>query len=159
MVPASDPLEDGQVRPPARAPRSLRGHRIRGALLMLPPLALLLTAAWLKPDPSGMATHRQLGIAPCGFLESNGYPCPSCGMTTAFAHAAHGALVASFIAQPAGCVLALICAMLALVGGWSVWSGMDGAGLASRLFSRKAVWGGLLALGLVAWGWTAWRHG
>ncbi len=159
MEPASDPMEDGQIRPPARAARPLRGHRIRGALLMAPPLALLGVAACLTPDPCGMATHRQLGIAPCGFLESNGFPCPSCGMTTAFAHAAHGELASSFIAQPAGCVLALMCAMMVLVGGWSVWSGMDGAGLVGRLFSRKAVWGGLLVLGLAAWGWTAWRHG
>lgn len=158
---ASDPamLEDGQIRPPARPSVPLRRHRLHGALLMLPPLALLVTAAFLKPNPAGMATHRQLGMPACGFLEATGHPCPSCGMTTAFAHAAHGDLASSFVTQPAGCILAVICAMLVLVGAWSVWSGMNGAGLAGRVFSRKAVWIGLLILGLAAWVWTDWRHG
>jgi hypothetical protein len=36
-----------------------------------------------------------------------GIPCPTCGMTTAFVHFAHGRLPASFHAQPAGFLLAL----------------------------------------------------
>lgn len=36
-----------------------------------------------------------------------GYPCPTCGMTTAFAHVVRGELISAFHAQPAGLVLAL----------------------------------------------------
>lgn len=37
-----------------------------------------------------------------------GYPCPTCGMTTAFAYAVRGELGSAFNAQPAGLALALI---------------------------------------------------
>ncbi len=36
-----------------------------------------------------------------------GIPCPTCGMTTAFARAADGDLGKSFLTQPMGCILAL----------------------------------------------------
>ncbi len=36
-----------------------------------------------------------------------GYPCPTCGMTTAFAHTVRGELWSAFCAQPAGLGLAL----------------------------------------------------
>ena len=32
-------------------------------------LAVLITAAWLTPDPTGVNTHRQLGLAPCALLD------------------------------------------------------------------------------------------
>lgn len=133
-------------------------HRVCGALLALPCLSVLGVAAWLKPSETGMETHRQLGLPSCGFYHATGYPCPSCGMTTAFAHAAHGDLFHSFIAQPAGCLLAVACAMLALVGGWSAYSGMDGLGLAGRVLGRKSAWIALLTVVLLGWAWTAWRH-
>ncbi|MDP6935117.1 MAG: DUF2752 domain-containing protein [Myxococcota bacterium] len=34
-----------------------------------------------------------------------GWPCPMCGMTTAFSHFAHGHLVEGFLTQPFGAVL------------------------------------------------------
>lgn len=43
-----------------------------------------------------------------------GYPCPTCGMTTAFAHAVRGELLASFRAQPAGLAAAAATALGAL---------------------------------------------
>ena len=35
--------------------------------------------------PRVIATHQQLGLPPCTFLEVTGVPCPACGMTTSFA--------------------------------------------------------------------------
>ena len=70
-------------------------------------LALLAVAGWLDPDPSGMGSHQQLGLAPCSLVMLTGYPCPTCGMTTAFAHTVRGQLVSAFRAQPAGLALAL----------------------------------------------------
>ncbi len=152
-------LEDGQVRFPATSPPSLRQNRVAGALMALPALGLLGVSAWLVPSGTGMETHRQLGLPACGMYQGSGRPCPTCGMTTAFAHAAHGDLLESFITQPAGCLLAIACAMLVLIGGWSAYSGMNGAKLVGRVLARKRVWLAWVAWVLLAWGWTLWRHG
>ena len=80
--------------------------------------ALLFTARWLRPSPSGVGTHLALGLPPCGFLVWSGLPCPACGLTTAFAHLAHGELLASLWANPLGLPLfasALVTLPLALV--------------------------------------------
>ena len=45
-----------------------------------------------------------------------GIPCPTCGMTTAFAHFVRGELTASFHAQPAGCAIAVGLSALMIVG-------------------------------------------
>lgn len=69
-------------------------------------LALCLSILWisttLTPSPDGIGTHRQLGYPPCLGPILTGYPCPTCGMTTAFAYAAQGKLLRAFHAQPAG---------------------------------------------------------
>ncbi len=44
-----------------------------------------------------------------------GYPCPTCGMTTAFAHTVRGEFRAAFAAQPGGLVLALATVLAASV--------------------------------------------
>lgn len=72
--------------------------------------AVLLTAAWLTPAPGGHATHTQLGLPECGWVMKFGKPCPTCGMTTAFAWAAHGDFVRSFLAQPFAAVLVVVSA-------------------------------------------------
>ncbi|MCA9567665.1 MAG: hypothetical protein KC656_07475, partial [Myxococcales bacterium] len=33
-------------------------------------------SAWLTPNPTGHATHLQLGLSPCTILTLTGYPCP-----------------------------------------------------------------------------------
>ena len=70
----------------------------------------LVLAAWLEPAAAGLGTHEQLGLPACGWVAAAGIPCPSCGMTTAFAHAARGDLLGSFLVQPAGAILALAAA-------------------------------------------------
>lgn len=81
--------------------------------------ALLATAAWLTPDPSGLGTHRQLGLPPCNMVLLTGLPCPTCGMTTAFAHMVRGRLISAVVVQPAGAVLALG-VMAAAVASWGM---------------------------------------
>ncbi len=78
------------------------------ATLTLGICATLLTiAARLTPDARGFGTHQQLGLGACGMLLTTGLPCPTCGMTTAFAYAVRGDLAGAAWAQTGGLVLAL----------------------------------------------------
>jgi hypothetical protein len=72
-----------------------------GAVLLLAGVTLGLSR-YLRPATRGFGTHEQLGLPACTFLQLTGIPCPSCGLTTSFAHAAHLHWLDSFIAQPFG---------------------------------------------------------
>jgi hypothetical protein len=65
----------------------------------------LYLASKLEPAATGIGTHEQLGLPPCFFHRLTGVPCPSCGVTTAFAWAMRGDFAAAFLAQPFGLVL------------------------------------------------------
>ncbi len=84
---------------------------------------MLGVAAYLQPDSRGYGTHQQLGMGACGMLIRTGYPCPTCGMTTAFAYAIRGRLLAAFYAQPAGLALALASAAVTALSGWAIFTG------------------------------------
>lgn len=70
--------------------------------------ALLAVAAWLQPDPQGLGTHQQFGLPPCTFRVLFGLPCPTCGMTTAWAHLVRGELGAALQVNAAGALLAML---------------------------------------------------
>lgn len=119
----------------------------------------LAIASRLEPDPRGHGTHEQLGLAPCAFRTLTGRPCPTCGMTTAFAWTMRGRWSEAWRANPAGCGLAIF------VGPIAVWlASCAGAGrpLVVRDFGRAL--GGLVfaAVGLtmavwllrMAWLWA-----
>ncbi|MBM4110160.1 MAG: DUF2752 domain-containing protein [Phycisphaerae bacterium] len=76
----------------------------------------VVVAAFLRPDPSGIGTHAQLGIPSCTWPTAMGITCPSCGMTTAFAHAAAGDLLASLRTQPMGFLLAVVATAVGMLG-------------------------------------------
>jgi len=78
-------------------------------------LLLLLTAAWLTPDASGRGTHQQLGLPPCTMIFLFGTPCPSCGMTTSWAHFVRGEIVASLRANAGGTLLAMVAVVVAAI--------------------------------------------
>jgi hypothetical protein len=84
------------------------------AVVLLAVGALLGLALWMTPDPSGIGTHRQLGLPGCTLVMASGYPCPTCGMTTAFSHAVRGRWLRALHSQPAGFVLALVTLVVAL---------------------------------------------
>jgi hypothetical protein len=91
---------------------------------------MLAIAACLTPDPDGLGTHRQLlDWPPCGFLLLTGRPCPSCGMTTAWAHLVRGNVTASLAANAGGFLTALFAGPLAI---WTLASSVRG----------RWVWGG-----------------
>jgi hypothetical protein len=88
--------------------RFARLDRIRYSAAVGSATALLLIARLLRPSAEGVGTHRQLGLPPCAFLHFTGIPCPSCGLTTSVAHAAHLHFYESVITQPFGFVVFLI---------------------------------------------------
>lgn len=62
-------------------------------------LGVLAVARVLSPDPTGLGTHEQLGLPPCLFHALTSWPCPACGLTTAFAHMARFDLPAAAAAH------------------------------------------------------------
>lgn len=89
---------------------------------------LLLTGGFsvafqLQPDPRGFGTHQQLGLPPCSFRSLVDVPCPSCGMTTAFAHFVRGHWIQSLRASCSGFLLALVCASQIPWCLLSLWTG------------------------------------
>jgi Protein of unknown function (DUF2752) len=131
--------------------------RAFAAVMSLGCMALLVTAALLKPDPSGMGTHLALGLAPCGFLQATGLPCPTCGMTTSWAWFARGNLAASVWVQPMGTLLALLTAMVFWSAGYIAVSGRAAHHLI-RYVPTGYILHLLLALTLAAWAWKTFIH-
>jgi Protein of unknown function (DUF2752) len=130
----------------------MRG-RVLNSLLALACLSWLALGASLLPHPSGMGTHRQLGLPPCGWLASFGRPCPTCGMTTAFSHTSRGEVVSGFFVQPFATALAVGVS----IGFWAFLHGALTGSVVPRVYafllSPKWVWVmvGFLAL---AWAYT-----
>ena len=145
-------------RMPAAGRQGLWRNRLIGLAVLVPSLGLLLVAAGLTPSGRGYGTHTQLGLEPCGFEVAYGLPCATCGMTTAFALAADGRLVTSFLVQPAGMVLAVMTAMAAVVGGWTLVSGMSLGSLLASLWTPRVLVAGI-AMILLAWLYTLVRAG
>lgn len=117
-------------------------------LLALATGTLLVVAAWLSPSGAGHGTHLQLGLPPCGWVVGMGIPCPSCGMTTAFAHAADGDLLGAMRAQPAGAMLALGTAVVFVLSAWVLLTGSGIGGFwFERLGKRTLLVGGVVILG------------
>ncbi len=124
--------------------------RVRAAIVLAGCLAILGLAVWLTPDPSGVGTHRQLGFPTCGLLLTTGLPCPTCGMTTAFALVVRGRLLAALNAQPFGAMLALATMVGAVLAAAAVWTGRARRVNWYRIRPGWTVFGVLLFLGL-AW--------
>ena len=86
-------------------------------------LALLATTASLRPATSGHGTHQQLGLPPCAVQMMWKIRCPSCGMTTSWAHFVRGQWIRSLQANSGGALLAVIAS---LVGLWALITGCWG---------------------------------
>lgn len=95
--------------------------RLIGLTVFAAAAALLVVAGQLQPSPEGFGTHQQLPMtAPCGFLVGTGYPCPSCGMTTAFAHTVRFHWLRAAWVQPMGFALALATVVVGIGGLWTL---------------------------------------
>jgi len=118
-------------------------------------LAAAAVAARLDPDPRGYGTHEQLGLPPCLVQVRWGVRCPSCGFTTAWAHAGRGAWRAALAAHAGGT------AAWGLGLAWAAWAlatALTGTWIAGP--PRWGLWQGaaaaVAALSLVDWA-TSWR--
>lgn len=140
------------VRPLSLATRA--GLFALGILLT----AVLLVAMSLRPDPRGHGTHRQLGLPPCTFVGLFGHRCPSCGMTTSWAHMVRGQLGGAVRANVGGTLLAMIAItavpwtiLSAACGRWLVWQPTERTALVALIavivvtlidWSVRLAWGG-----------------
>ncbi len=115
------------------------------------PAAVLGIARFVvHPDPSGHGTHTQLGLPPCGFLQTTGLPCAGCGMTTCFAHMARGEVVAAAAANPAGVAFFLVAVLLVPLGLWGAWRAAPFFDTLDR-FQVDRVLLGLTVVAVVSW--------
>lgn len=162
MFESSDCAEPAADVGPPPAVRAGLEARLSCGLLALGCAAVLSTAVWLSPDPRGYGTHQQFGVGGCSMLVRTGYPCPTCGMTTAFAHTVRGQWLSAARAQPAGFLLAL---GTAVAGGLFAWIAITGQSVAwvQRWLARVsplrlmlwtlgvllAGWGGKMLIGLL----------
>ena len=108
-----------------------RAIRASSAFVFVCSVAVLVLAAWLTPDPSGVGTHTQLGLKPCIAVSLLNLPCPMCGMTTTFSLMADLRPFEAFRNQPFGAFLFLV------TTGLSVVSGLE-------IFFPKNRWGAIL---------------
>jgi hypothetical protein len=157
-VDASLPIIYSRSVPGAVSAHRLRaGPRVLALLVAIGCLSVLVLSAWLPPSPTGVGSHRALGLNSCQFLDSTGLPCPSCGMTTSFTWFARGNLAASIYVQPMGAALAAIAA-------GCVWGGLYVALTGRPVYRLLRLMPGryyllpLLALGVLAWGWKILIH-
>lgn len=109
------------IRSPSQADseRATPLGRVAWGLMGALAWAVVGTAFWLRPDARGFGTHEQLGLLPCAFSKTTGVPCPGCGLTTSFAHMAHGHPLRAFEAHLMGPVLF---AMTLFIGFYAPWA-------------------------------------
>lgn len=94
------PVTDGPV--------SVVADRITAAVVAGAAVVLTWKLSGVAPDARGHGTHEQFGMAPCGWPEVYGIPCPTCGCTTAAAQVVHGDVIGAFVTQPFGAAVAAL---------------------------------------------------
>ncbi len=87
-------------------------------------LTLLAIAIYLQPDSRGYGTHEQLFLLPCGFYKVTSLPCPTCGMTTAYANMVRFRIGAALRAQSFGTLLCVLSTAGGLVGLFCLTAGI-----------------------------------
>jgi hypothetical protein len=127
-----------------------KSDQVKSIALGLASSACLITARLLQPSPRGVGTHEQLGLPPCAFLYLTGIPCPSCGLTTSFAHAARLNFYEAFIVQPFGPILFCLMALSVPLSFYMIYSRISYAKLIDSAKSKLAI-NALVALYLLSW--------
>ena len=148
-------MDQGKRPPEIRA--IPRHQRVLLAVLGVVLAGLLVLARLLTPSPTDMGTHQELGLPPCSFRVLFGLPCPTCGMTTAWAHLVRGELLAAVRANCGGLLLGVLAA---LAVPWSLVSAGRGRWTGWTPHEATAGWtaAGLLILILLQWAWRLWMR-
>ena len=133
-------------------PRLGVGARLLALAISVCSLIVLILAAKLTPSPSGLGTHRALGLEDCQFLQRTGLPCPTCGMTTSFAWLMHGHPFQSFYTQPLGMILGVAAIILFWAALYISITGNPVHHLL-RLIDWRRWLVPLLGFGILAWAW------
>ncbi|MBT8485489.1 MAG: DUF2752 domain-containing protein [Phycisphaerales bacterium] len=141
----------------AADPGSTLLRRGMGAFAAVASGGVLAIAVALEPAGAGLGTHEQLRLPACGWITLMDLPCPTCGMTTSFAHAANGDLVQSFLAQPLGFALAIATAMVLLIGVHAAVTGSRLAHGLTRFWGPRSGWI-LAGAVLAAWGFKVFSY-
>jgi hypothetical protein len=111
---------------------------------------LLVVAAFLKPDPHHFGTHQQLGLPPCTFYAVFGVPCPTCGMTTSWAHLMRGEILTAARVNAGGAMLAV---WAILVVPWSFLTAIRGRHFAWLPRENASLWIAASIFGIVLLQW------
>jgi hypothetical protein len=133
-------------------PKASLGERVAQALVTAALLGILGLGFMITPSPTGMSSHTGLGLPPCGMLVLTGHPCPTCGVTTSFALAAHGRVGEAFVNQPFG-VAVFVCVLGGLIGsGFTLATGRSWAPLVTvnRVLATVII---LAVIAAVSWGY------
>jgi len=146
--------------PPATPPTHARA-RLHGAILFACCAALLSFGGFLDSPVEAQAKRAandqrprslsSFGYPGCGFKGVTGLPCASCGMTTSYTYLADGRLTDALLAQPAGALLGVGTAMLALIGAWAAVTAMPLGPVYRTIFRARHV---VIAVGLILAAWV-----
>jgi len=141
------------IQPERTTPlRAGLGERVAGGFVASAALTVLGIAAWLQPSEAGHGTHTKLGLPTCTWTVWFDKPCPTCGMTTAFATAGEGRWIDSFVTQPAGMLLSVATAAAFWLGAHTLVTGSRlGDLLAFATRPRPVAF--MIAGFLAAWGY------
>ncbi len=113
--------------------------------------ALLWTGQKVEPSGTGHGSHVQLGLPMCAWVMRFDKPCPTCGMTTAVAHAVRGEFLNSVVVQPAGAAFALGAAALFWLSLYVAATGSAVGRMAGRaLLQGRWLWSAGVLVG-VSW--------
>jgi hypothetical protein len=119
------------------------------ALLVLCPL---LVAARLEPSVNGLGTHHQLGLPACTVRMIWGVRCPSCGMTTSWAHLVRGQFGDSLRCNAGGTGLGLVAIAFVSVLSTHAFIGR----IPRRAWAVCLAWSVAISLGIAFADWV-WR--
>lgn len=127
-----------------------RNDQLQYGVWIVAATTLLAVARSLHPSERGFGTHQQLGLPPCVFLQLTGIPCPSCGLTTSFAHAAHLHWLASFTTQPFGFVAFWLTVLSIAFAFYAIYRRVTWEQMLYTLLTNRLMYA-LLALYLLSW--------
>lgn len=131
--------------------------RLVAALFAIGCGTVLGVARTLAPSPTGVGTHRQLGLPPDPILEATGVPMPGCGMTTSFAWFVRGNVLASVYVEPMGALLAAVTTAAVPLGLFITITGRPAHRKLTPLLRMPT----LVIVGVfvvVSWGWKVLIH-